>query len=119
MCCKNDYSMSVGAKMFGISCHPQNLPLGREVDFPSEQPGFTNIIKDEKWQEDKIFAQKRLAGICPYFLQQVTNSGREFIKDKDLMYFSIIHYLYHPRTQNLCSVAVRRATRQIYLAFFS
>ena len=72
--------MSFGKKNFDISFHPQNLPLGREVDFPSEQAGFTNIIKGEKWQEDKIFAQKRLAGICPYFLQQVTNTGTAFIK---------------------------------------
>ena len=67
--------MSIGERLIYFS-HLQGLP-GRQIDIPSEHDGFTNIIKGEKWQEDKIFAQKRLAGICPYFLQQVTNSGRE------------------------------------------
>ena len=47
-----------------------------EIDTPTEHEGFTDTIKDGKWQEDKIFAQRRLAGICPYFLRQVTYSGK-------------------------------------------
>ena len=53
----------------------QGLNLGPHVDILPDHDGFTDVIKDEKWKEDRIFAQRRLAGICPFFLQQVTNSG--------------------------------------------
>ena len=39
---------------------------------PVDVPGFTDIISNETWQEDKYFTQRRLAGICPFLLRKVT-----------------------------------------------
>lgn len=39
---------------------------------PVDAPGFTDIVLNETWQEDKYFTQRRLAGICPFLLRKVT-----------------------------------------------
>lgn len=39
---------------------------------PVDIPDFTDIVLNESWQQDKYFAQRRLAGICPFLLRKVT-----------------------------------------------
>ena len=38
---------------------------------PTESPTFTDIISKDTWQEDKYFAQLRLAGNCPFLIRKV------------------------------------------------
>jgi len=62
----------------------KGLHLGPQIDMVPDYDGFTDVVKDEKWKEDRIFAQRRLAGICPFFLQQVTTSDNIGIKKEKL-----------------------------------
>ncbi|XP_066921490.1 polyunsaturated fatty acid 5-lipoxygenase-like isoform X2 [Clytia hemisphaerica] len=54
--------------------------LGPEqFSLPSQTPYFTDIIENGRWQEDKYFVQRRLAGQCPYFIRRVTKNEEKDI----------------------------------------
>jgi len=52
---------------------------------PSMNDDFTNHITNGKWRTNKAFAQRRLAGVCPFTLRKVIREGQNGLILKKLL----------------------------------
>ncbi|XP_047133086.1 polyunsaturated fatty acid 5-lipoxygenase isoform X1 [Hydra vulgaris] len=77
---------------FEASIRSFNTP--QYFDKPSLYPQtFTDLSFGELWKSNDIFAQRRLAGSCPFHLRKVTKSGEIGFSDKTL--FSLLNKNYN------------------------
>ena len=52
---------------------------------PANHSTFTDIIQNQRWKEDAVFTQQRLAGPCPFLIRLVTVEGETGMKSSLLI----------------------------------
>ena len=54
----------------------QGLKVPQYFSNPTQLPDFTDHVTNGFWKTDEAFTQRRLAGVCPFYIRKVTKRGR-------------------------------------------